>query len=233
MARENRLDLPPLAGLALVALLLLAGCSTAKVTASDTLGPTPATTPATVYVADFDLEAVSVKSESGLLGARPLGVLPEGPLTRLRGGDPQAEARHIVDLMADSLVDDLRKDGLQASRLPAGAPPPAAGWLVRGMFLQVDQGNRLRRAVIGFGEGKTELQVATAVDALAAGVPAPFYQLDTSAKSRDLPGAAVTLNPYVAAVRFVRAGSDLDRNVKDSAAKIAATVVARVGAATQ
>jgi len=232
MARENRLDLSPLAGMALVAVLLLAGCSTAKVTASGAVGPAPAATPATIYVADFDLEAAAIKSEPGLLGARPLGVLPEGPLTRLRGGDPQAEARHIVDLMADSLVDDLRKDGLQAARLPAGAPP-AAGWLVRGMFLQVDQGNRLRRAVIGFGEGKTDLQVATAVDSLAAGMPAPFYQLDTSAKSRDLPGAAVTLNPYVAAVRFVRAGSDLDRNVKDSAAKIAATVVARVTAATQ
>jgi Domain of unknown function (DUF4410) len=85
--------------------------------------------------------------------------------------------------------------------------------------------------VIGFGAGATELQVATAVDQLGAGSPQPLYTVDTSAQSGRLPGAAVTLNPYAAAARFVIAGSDLTRNVKATAAKIADQVKERVAAA--
>ena len=213
------------------AALLLAGCSTAKVTASGATGIPTALRPAVVYVADFDLDAAAIKPESGLLGARP-GILPQGPLGILGKPDPEAERRHLVDLLAQTLVDDLAKAGLAARRLPAGVALPGEGWLVRGAFLAVDEGNRLRRAVIGFGAGQTGMQLAVAIDDLAKGTPAPFYQLDTKAKSRDLPGAAVTLNPYVAAARFVLAKGDLDRNVKDSANEIAKTVVARVNASS-
>jgi len=213
------------------ALLLLSGCSTAKVTSSGAVGPAPALRPAVVYIADFDLDAAEIKSEPGVLGSRPrLGILPEGPLGLIGKPDPQKQACHLVDLMADTLRDNLRKAGLEARRVPAGAALPAEGWLVRGAFLQVDQGNRLRRAVIGFGEGQTRMQLAVAIDGLSQAAPAPFYQVDTSAKSRDLPGAVVTLNPYVAAARFVLAGQDMDKNVKDSAGKIAESVVARVNA---
>jgi hypothetical protein len=216
-------------GIGVAGMLLLLGCSTAKVTSSGAVGAAPALRPAVVYVADFDLDAAEIKSEPGLLGDRPR-ILPEGPLGIIGRPDPQRQARHLVDLMADTLVDDLRKAGLEARRVPAGAVLPAEGWLVRGAFLQVDQGNRLRRAVIGFGEGQTRMQLAVAIDALSERAPAPFYQVDTSAKSHDLPGAVVTLNPYVAAARFVLAGQDLDKNVKDSAGKIAESVVARVNA---
>jgi len=43
----------------------------------------------------------------------------------------------------------------------------------------------------------------------------------TQADIGKLPGAVITLNPYVAGARFVIAGGDLDRNVKDLAARIA------------
>lgn len=210
-------------------LLLPAGCSTAKVTATSGVGPAALARPDTVYVEDFELSAAGVTAEPGLLGARPrLGILPNGPLGLRNRNDPEAQARHVVDLMAETLVEDLGKAGLLAQRLPAGMPLPATGWLVRGAFLQVDEGNRLRRAIIGFGAGATHLEVATAVDDLAKGTPAAFYEVDTGAKSHNLPGAVVTLNPYVAAARFVLAGRDMDKNVKDSAAEVAKSVVARV-----
>ena len=221
----------PQAWLGLLAALLLAACSTAKVTEQHaTQAPTPAQRPAVVWVSDFELQAAEIKSDQGPLGLRPR-ILPQGPLGVVGHRDPQAEARHITDLMADTLVDDLTKAGLAARRVPAALLTPAgAGWLVRGTFLQVDEGNRLRRAVVGFGAGETHMQVAVAIDDLAHGTPAPFYELDTSAESRPLPGAAVKLNPYVVAARFVLAGHDLDTNVKDTAHDIAKTVVARVTA---
>lgn len=209
----------------------LAACGGAKVTGTSAVAA-PSIAPQTVYVADFDLDASEIQ-QSGVIGAinhipRP-GLIGSGPLGIAR--TPSQQARDVVETMSKSLIADLRKDGIAAERLPPDAPLPSRGWLVRGAFLQVDAGNRLRRAVIGFGAGGTNMQVATAIDQLGAGAPQPLYTVDTSARSGKLPGAAVTLNPYVAAARFVMAGNDLDRNVKATASQIADQVKARVAAA--
>jgi Domain of unknown function (DUF4410) len=96
------------------------------------------------------------------------------------------------------------------------------------VFTQVQEGNQLRRAVVGFGAGQTQLQALVAVDDLTRGAPKPMYEVDTSADSGNLPGGVITLNPYVAAARFVLADGDLDRNVKQTAQQIAERVVQRL-----
>jgi len=211
-------------------LALLTACGSAKVTNTNAMAA-PASAPAVVYVADFDLDASAVQQSGpgSLINRVRPGIIGSGPLGVAR--TPQQQARDLVDLMANSIVDDLHKDGIAAERLAPGMPLPAAGWLVRGVFLDVDAGNRLRRAAIGFGTGATNLQVVSSVDQLSASAPQPLYTVDTSAQSGKLPGAAVTLNPYMAAARFVMAGKDLDRNAKDTADKIADQVRTRVAAA--
>lgn len=209
---------------------LLAACGGAKVTNTNAMAA-PTRAPVIVYVADFDLDANAVQQSGpgSLINRVRPGIIGSGPLGVAR--TPQQQARDLVDLMANSIVDDLHKDGITAERLAPGMPLPATGWLVRGVFLEVDAGNRLRRAGIGFGAGATDLQVVSSVDQLGAGSPQPLYTIDTNAQSGKLPGAAVTLNPYVAAARFVMAGKDLDRNAKDTARKIADQVKTRVTAA--
>ena len=209
---------------------LLAACGGAKVTNMNAMAA-PASAPTIVYVADFDLDASAVQQSGpgSLINRVRPGIIGSGPLGIAR--TPQQQARDLVDLMANSIVDDLHRDGVVAERLAPGMPLPATGWLVRGVFLQVDAGNRLRRAGVGFGAGATDLQVASSVDQLGASAPQPLYTVDTSAQSGKLPGAVVTLNPYVAAARFVMAGKDLDRNAKDTAGKIADQVKTRVAAA--
>jgi hypothetical protein len=86
----------------------------------------------------------------------------------------------------------------------------------------------MRGAIIGFDAEKTELTVATTLDDLSQGAPQPFYQVDTEAESGKMPGAIITMNPAVAAARFVLAGGDLDRNTRDTASQIAKSVAARV-----
>jgi hypothetical protein len=90
--------------------------------------------------------------------------------------------------------------------------------------------NRLRRALIGFGAGQTDLQVVTGIDNLSQGSPKPIYAIDTHADSGKTPGAAPTivLGPYGAAARFVMAGKDPDKNVKQTASKITAGIARRV-----
>ncbi len=199
---------------------LLTACSTARVVSSQAAAADGRPRPSVVYVENFDIDPGTVKSE---------GLFANMPLHKLR---EQSKARSLVDTMSNSLVDDLHKKGLQAQRLVQGAPLPRQGWLVRGAFLQVDAGNRLRRAVIGFGSGHTDLQVAVASDDLSnEKTPPPLYALQTDAGSGKQPGAVITLNPFAAAAKFVLSGQDLTHDAKHSASKIADDIVARVNAA--
>ncbi len=209
--------------------LMLVASSALEVVPARKLLAAEATGPKVIYVADFELEVADITSESRRAKLAPMERLRSGgPLAQRQ--DPRSEARHLIDLMATSIVQDLDQAGFGAHRLPAGVSLPSGGWLVRGVFLEVDEGNRLRRAVIGFGQGQTEMQVAAAVDDLSKAPPPPLYDIDTSAHSGNMPGAAVTLNPIVAGIRFAMAGHDLERNVRDCAAKIAAAVETHMAA---
>ena len=126
--------------------------------------------------------------------------------------------RELLKLMSSALVEDLTSAGLDARFLPSGELLPSEGWLVRGAFVQVDEGNRLRRALIGFGSGETRLRVIVWVSDLGHSSSGPFCALDTSTHSSRKPGAALSFDPYIGAARFVIDGLDLDTNVTQIAA---------------
>lgn len=191
--------------------------------------PAPAVSPA-VYVSDFDLDVSNVKPDSGRAQqARRLagGLLPHGPLRQQQ--DPQAHAREIVAQMSEALIADLTKAGVDAHRLAPGTAVPASGWQVRGVFLSVDEGNRLRRAVVGFGAGQDDLQVAVAIGDLSkAGQGQASLYENVEGDSKDKPGAFIKLNPYVIAAKFVLAGRDEHTTIKNAAQQIADATVQRI-----
>ena len=98
----------------------------------------------------------------------------------MRAQDPAAKAHQLVSLMSQSMVDDLADKGLHAQRLFPGDALPRAGWLVRGVVTELDEGNRLRKAVIGFGAGQSELQLHVNLVDLAKDRDAPFYGFEAS-----------------------------------------------------
>lgn len=213
-------------GVSIVAGWLFVGCNTAKVTSERDLSAVPAQRPAMIYVTDFELGAQNIQHEDGVLSGRPG---PAGRLAnRLYGtsSDPEARARQLVDLMANSLVKDLRAQDFKATRLPPGAPLPSDGWVLQGAFVQVQEGNRLRRAMIGFGDGATDIQVVVGMQNLSKGPPQSLFEITTDASSGNKPGAGATLalNPYAAAARFVMSGQDMNKNVRQTASEIAAEI---------
>ena len=189
--------------------------------------PFPAPAPV-VYVADFDLDAANVKPDSGP-GSRLRrlgGVLPSGPLRSSK--DPQTHAKEIVNEMGDALTGDLKQAGVDARRVIPGQAAPATGWQVRGVFLSVDEGNRLKRAMVGLGAGQNDLQVVVTLDDLSTPDLPPLYESTEEGTSKDKPGAFIKLNPYVIAAKFVMAGHDETSTIKNTAQQISDSVVAKL-----
>jgi hypothetical protein len=184
----------------------------------------PGTAPV-VYVSDFDLDVADVKPDSGKI-QQVRRLLPRGPLRSKQ--DPQTHAREIVSSMADTLTADLIKAGVAAQRLAPGGELPETGWRVRGVFLSVDDGNRLQRAIVGFGAGQSDLQVAVAFDDLSKPGQAPLYENVDKSESKPMPGAIIKLNPYVVAAKFVLDGRDEKTMIKNAAQQISDAVVDRM-----
>jgi hypothetical protein len=213
--------------------LILVGCGTVKATNEVQVASEPVSKPAKIYVTNFELRAANIKHKDGIL---PVPIENSGPLPIALPGlskSPEARARQLVELMSESITKNLNKAGFTATRLALGASMPTDGWLIRGVFTEVQEGNRLQRAMIGFGQGATDLQVVTKTDNLAEGTLSPLYRMETDASSGKTPGAAPTLvlGPYGAAARLVMAGEDLERSVKQTATTIVEGVTKQVPAA--
>lgn len=187
----------------------------------------PTTMPGMVYVSDFAINVAEVKEDHGILGRGGLlrgGLLERhGPLGREQ--DPTAVAANLVRQLASSIVEGLSTWNVPAVRVPEDQSVPSKGWLVRGQFLEVDEGNRLRRAVIGFGEGATDMQIQVDVFDLGSHTATPFLAFGTQTGSGKKPGAVVTMNPYVAAAKFVLSKNATEEDVRRAGAEIAAEIV--------
>lgn len=220
----------------LLQLMMVAGCLSAASTLSAAADSAPFAAPAPiVYVSDFDLDVAKVTPDSGpgQRVRRLRGLLPSGPGPLGKDKNPQDHARDIVNEMADALTADLKKGGVDARRIAPGQPLPATGWQVRGVFLSVDDGNRLRRAMVGFGAGQNDIQVAVSCDSLVTADLPPLYQAVEEADSKGKPGAMIKLNPYVIAAKFVMAGGDEKKTIKKTAQQISDSVIVKLHGVAQ
>jgi Domain of unknown function (DUF4410) len=177
-----------------------------------------------VYVRDFLFDAQNLKPDQGLFGGRG------GPVGRLLHGlkpseDPTAKAQELVTLLSNTIVAGLNNAGIFSSRLEPGAFTPSTGLLVGGEFLEVDEGNRMRRAMVGFGAGSEEIKVQVEVYDLTKDPNSPFLVYGAGEEGRKGPGAVVFKNPYAAAARYVLSRNATQKDVVKLGNQIAADLV--------
>ncbi len=114
-------------------------------------------------------------------------------------------ARDAVNAFGDDLVEDLRKLGFEAARAHRGAPANPADLIVAGEFVNIDEGNRLRRIVIGFGSGESNVDTRLRV---YQGSPAhELAAFTTHSDSGKMPGTAVTMTAGAVATGGVGAAA--------------------------
>jgi hypothetical protein len=216
--------------LALCAFVAILLCSASEATSSLSQESAAATynfsKDTKIWVSNFELDAGDVKTDKGgIIGEVRPGIL-ERPRKK-REQDPEYQARKIVDLMAKSLVEDLQKAGYKAERLMPGEAQPALGAWVTGVFTEVDEGNRRHRAIIGFGSGEAKMDLYVKLTDLAA-PQKPLYEVANNENSGKKIGAVITMNPYVAAAKFVMEKNAPDKTVKKTASDIAREVQAHM-----
>jgi len=204
-----------------------------RVTSEKNLADLPKTRPAMIYVQDFDLEADEIKHKKPGLMHGPVSERV-GNRLRAQSSSPEDLSVKLVDSMAEKIVANLKKKDIQAQRIAAGAPLPKNGWLVRGVFTQVDEGNRIRRVALGFGSGETKIDLHVNVIDLTGDTPKPFYSVDTAKGSGKmpgaLPGAIISFNPYVTAAQFVLNKNSLKRDVRRTASTISGQLAKQIEA---
>lgn len=134
--------------------------------------------------------------------------------------------------MSDNLLKDFAKAGYTTKLLRPSDPRPDDGFLVAGVFAQVDADNRLHRAAIGSGQSAETLQLYVAVRDLAHFTP-PLYQADPADSSGSKPGAVIEINQNADALKFSIEADITDKDIKQTAQRISAELVKRINAAVK
>jgi len=178
-----------------------------------------------IYVSDFELDSANFQADQSMQRAQERPRLISGPLRRSK--DPATEAQDLVNLMATDIVKDLTKAHYKAQRLLPGDVHPSQGVWVHGVFTELNEGNRRRRAVIGFGTGEAKMDLYVTMNDLSRPDRA-LYTTAASGESGKKPGAAITMNPYVAAAKFVMEKNAPEKTVKKTANDISKDIIAHL-----
>ena len=114
--------------------------------------------PQLIVVHDFGVSAGDVALDSGV-GARLKLMMRETPAAE----EELKIGREVARIVTENLVKEISKLGLPA--VPAATAGPVSGptLSIEGHFVSVDEGNRLRRMVVGFGAGASEVRTLVQV----------------------------------------------------------------------
>ncbi|HYA35310.1 MAG TPA: DUF4410 domain-containing protein [Candidatus Binataceae bacterium] len=183
--------------LAVLLSVALAGCASAKVT-PETVAATPVkpARPDRVVVYDFAVNSGEVSPNQGLLEKAYRDMAENAEQQQAK----QLQMAHDVARdLSDALVEKLAALGFAAGEIPRGTPPPDGALVFDGSFVNISQGNQLRRLVIGFGAGASTIDTQVNIYMMQGGNPQSLRSFTTHADSGKMPGAAVTMGAGAAA----------------------------------
>jgi len=181
-----RLTFPLKSFMALALILLATGCAKTNVRMNNEIAYTGMPRPDRVLIYNFAVSPADVKENSSLFAKMGRS---------MEGGNQTAEeiqlGREVADALATELTVKIAGLGLNPLRATANMPVTPGAILVTGQFVNIDEGNRLRRNLIGLGAGKSSVDAAVSVLAPGSTGMAELISFDAHADSGSMPGAAV------------------------------------------
>lgn len=181
----------------------------------------PASVP--IFVGDFELFAVGGVAPARRSGSSPQIKKPavtsgtkdaQAPL--LEESEPPGEqARQLMDLFSDTLVESLQKAGYKPVRRAAsgGTSGTGKGVALRGVFAEPDDLNRIRRAL--FGSRAPGPKFLLYVGSFNLSRPdQSLYQLASVQAADSRYGPIITPNAYIPLVKYEIAKNPTEEDVR-------------------
>lgn len=142
--------------------------------------------PTRVLLQDFNANAGAVETSSS----------PFAKLKRLAGSESldqekQDLIKEVNTALTSELSEKLSAMGLAVERVSAGRQPQANELLLSGRFLEIEEGNAVRRNLIGLGAGQSTLDCEVHVTTRGSTGIRELLNFNAHADSGNMPGAAV------------------------------------------
>ncbi|MDO9105490.1 MAG: DUF4410 domain-containing protein [Methylovulum sp.] len=172
--------------IALLAVLFVIGCAKTVVQERITAVDAGIARPKSVLIGDFAVNAADIKTNSSLLARMKRSMGSES-----QAGEAVEVGRETADALAAELVQRITALGFNVQRIQGTQQLMPESILIAGRFVNIDEGNNMRRALIGLGAGQSS--VDTEVQVLAAAVTGynELVAFSVHADSGNMPGAVV------------------------------------------
>ncbi len=133
-----------------LSLIVLTGCASTKVTQQTPMVSPGLARPNQVWVYDFIADPAKVPADSSIRAAL------SAPSTPPTAKDLDT-GRQLGALIAKNLVADIQAMGFSAVQAGPGSAPQVGDVVIRGYLVSVQGGSAVKRFVIGFGAGSSEM----------------------------------------------------------------------------
>jgi hypothetical protein len=134
----------------LFALAMVTGCASTEVTQETPMSTQAIARPNRIWVYDFVASPNDIPGDSSISGKVSA---PTKPQT----AEEIATGNQLGGLIAKELVADIQAMGLSAVHAGPGSSPQVGDGVIRGYLVSVEGGQAVKRFVIGFGAGTSEL----------------------------------------------------------------------------
>jgi Domain of unknown function (DUF4410) len=184
--------------------------------------------PVPVLVGDFELFSVLPPPSSPQTQSVPKSQQAPKALPAPEDAElPSTQARRLMDFFAATLVDALKKSGYSARRARGATLPKGA--LLRGVFAEPDEKNRIRRTLLGGTSANPKFFLYVGIFNLAR-PDQPLYQLAEEQPAGSQFGPVITLNNYIPLAKYELDRNPSDEDVRKVCAQIAASLTALLAA---
>jgi len=167
--------------------LLVAGCASTNVEETYEVANTGMPTPNPVLIYNFAVSPEDVQQNSSIFAK-----IQRNIENNSQTAEEVQLGREVADAMATELTQKIADLGLYPVRADESLQVPPGSILITGYFVDIDEGNRLQRNLIGLGMGQSRLDSKVRVLAPSPSGYRELIAFDAHADSGDMPGAAVT-----------------------------------------
>jgi hypothetical protein len=213
----------------LFAMILVAGCSSTKITSGQILVDKKLSRPGTIWVHDFVASPSDIQADTSITEKTSE---PNKPLTP----EELQIAQQLGKSITTQLVQQINAMGLHAKLATSSSKPQVNDIVLRGYLYSIETGNAAKRIFIGFGYGTSVLNTMLEGYQMTTNGLRKLSSADLESIGEKMPGGsamsvpsflifrnpiALILGPAIKGVQEIGGGPAIESRATNTASKIA------------